>query len=98
MFRNNVGVARYHDGIGARTVRYGLCPGSSDLIGWTTVDGKAVFTAIETKANRAGTRCTEAQLHFLEAVRQNGGIAGVANSAEEAVAIVNAGRGQHAER
>ena len=34
VFRNNVGLARFPDG---STVRYGLCPGSADLIGWRTV-------------------------------------------------------------
>jgi hypothetical protein len=33
VFRNNVGEYK----VGDRYIRYGLCPGSSDIIGWTPV-------------------------------------------------------------
>lgn len=83
LFRNNVGRARTDDG---RYVQYGLCVGSSDLIGWTphvvtaadigrTV---AIFTAVEAKTARG--RATAAQLRFLAAVRAAGGIAIVARN------------------
>lgn len=58
LFRNHVGVAKHEDADGTvRVVRTGLCPGSSDLIGWTPVVvtpemvGRtvAVFTALEGK-------------------------------------------------
>ena len=71
-----------------RRVTYGLCTGSSDLIGWTPVTvtpdmvGKkiAVFTAVEVKKNKFGKyRATEEQKHFISAVQANGGIAGVAD-------------------
>jgi hypothetical protein len=86
MFRNQVGVAE----IRGCTVRFGLCNGSSDLIGWTPriYAGRqvAVFTAIEIKT--ASGRTTDEQERFLEAVRQAGGLAGVARSTEEAIAIL----------
>lgn len=86
-FRNNVGVLR--DARGAY-VRYGLCPGSSDVIGWTphvirpedvgrTV---AVFTALECKTPR-GTTTTE-QGAFLSTVQAHGGIAAVVRRVEDA--------------
>ena len=54
LFRNHVGFIKDKDGVGHR---FGLCKGSSDCIGWTTVKitpemvGRkvAVFTAIEVK-------------------------------------------------
>ena len=78
VFRNNVGVAEYKDG---SRVAYGLCPGSSDVIGWwsktiTAADvGKhvAVFMAVECK--QPGKKPTELQKRFLAAVRNAGGIA-----------------------
>ncbi|MEM7046052.1 MAG: VRR-NUC domain-containing protein [Pseudomonadota bacterium] len=77
VFRNNVGVATYP---GGERVRYGLCPGSSDLIGWMPVTitpemvGKtvAVFLAVEVKGPRG--RLSGAQENFLERVKKAGGI------------------------
>jgi len=91
LFRNNVGVLK--DAKGHR-VAYGLCPGSSDLIGWTprtiTADdvGRtvAVFTAIEVK--RPGQRMQPHQARFVEQVQQHGGIAGMADSVGRAVEIM----------
>lgn len=82
IFRNNVGYDRY------RRVKYGLCNGSADLIGWTPVTitpahvGKtlAVFTAIEVKAPTG--RVDQRQQVFLEAVREDGGIAVVGRDPE----------------
>lgn len=102
LFRNNVGQA--WQGAAKRTkltgqviienahpVRYGLCSGSSDLIGWTPVtitpdmvgQQVAVFTAIEVK--EAGGRVSKEQWRFLEAVRDAGGIARVALTEQGAV-------------
>lgn len=75
-----------------RMVTAGLCPGSSDLIGWRTVkvtpdmvgQELAVFTAIEVKSPRG--RVTEKQERFLKAVRQAGGFAVVARSVADALA------------
>ena len=88
MFRNNVGFDA------DRKIHYGLCTGSSDLIGWTrktvTQDmvGKevAIFTAIEIKT--PGGRGSTAQKHFLLAVGIEGGLAGYAHSEEDAINII----------
>jgi len=58
LFRNNTG-AVFPVGVGGKTrcVRYGLAPGSSDIIGWMSeqVEGNdlAVFVAIECKSPTA---------------------------------------------
>lgn len=93
LFRNNVGTALYPDG---SRVRYGLCPGSSDLIGWRSVTvtpdmvGKpvAVFTAIEVKRSHGHARKQAGQQPFVDAVRAAGGIAGFARSEAEAAALL----------
>jgi hypothetical protein len=90
LFRNNTGTA-YQGRRGIvngmimlsdpRPISFGLCVGSSDLIGWTEIIvtpdlvGKkiAIFTAVEVK-NEKG-RATKEQLKFLQAVRNAGGIA-----------------------
>jgi len=77
-FRNNVGKTKTQDG---RFINFGLCKGSSDLIGWKTVQinetmiGKtvAVFVAIECK--REGGVYTPEQITFLNNVGRAGGIA-----------------------
>ncbi len=86
LFRNNVGQLR---DITGGYVRYGLCVGSSDLIGWTplivteAMVGRtlAVFTAIETKVGRR--QATTEQAAFLAAVQKDGGLAVVARSSED---------------
>ena len=58
LFRNNTG-AVFPVGVGGKTrcVRYGLAPGSSDIIGWMSEqvegDDLAVFVAIECKSPTA---------------------------------------------
>ncbi len=71
LWRNNCGMLQDAQG---RWVRYGVCnPGGSDLIGWTPVNGVAVFTAIEAKTGRL--KPTHEQESFLAAVERAGGIA-----------------------
>lgn len=91
MFRNNVGAYRDETG---RVIRYGVGnPGGSDLIGWTPVTitpdmvGRtvAVFTAVEVKTPKG--KPTEAQINFLHQVKQSGGIAGIARSADDALGL-----------
>lgn len=60
--------------------------GLADLTGWVTRDSVAVFAALECKAGRR--EATEEQERFLDAVRAAGGIAGVARSVEDAVALL----------
>lgn len=106
VFRNNVGEAwlgqatRLRDGSvlikNPKRVIYGLTPGSSDLIGFTSVIvspdmvGRrvALFTALETKSAKGVA--TASQLNFLRVVREAGGIAGIAHNEEEAAALVSA--------
>lgn len=91
LFRNNVGVFRTDDG---RAVKTGLCNGSSDLIGWRSIEvtpdmvGRrvAVFAAIEVKDRG---RPTAEQQRFIGAVLSAGGIAGVARSVAEAEALLD---------
>jgi hypothetical protein len=95
LFRNNVGLAV--DSVGHH-VRYGLCPGSSDLIGWRTrvihpVDVGcewAVFCALEAKHGRG--RLSPEQQAFIDAVRRSGGLAGEVRTIEQARAILGVDR------
>ena len=92
LFRNNTGAIKDAEG---RLVRFGLCKGSSDLIGFrpTVITpemvGKtvAVFTAIEVKTPTG--KPTPEQVHFIKRVKELGGIAGIARSVEDALAITN---------
>lgn len=47
--------------------------GLSDIIGFITIDGKAVFLAIEIKAD--GDRLSKDQIEFIQSLRSAGGIA-----------------------
>lgn len=78
LFRNNTGILRDARG---QHVKFGLCVGSSDLIGWTICDAAAIFTAVEVK--QRGKKPTKSQALFLEAVKQAGGIACVAYGIED---------------
>jgi hypothetical protein len=89
LFRNNVGFDA------GNKVRYGLKPGSSDLIGWRTIEitehhiGRkvAVFAAIEVKTPTGKVK--EEQQRFLDYVDECGGISGICRSVEEAKALLN---------
>jgi hypothetical protein len=90
LWRNNVGALRDAQG---QLVRYGLCPGSSDLIGFRTItitpdmvgQRVAVFTAVEVKDQ---ARATEQQQAFIRLVQQAGGMAGVARSVPDGLSIL----------
>jgi hypothetical protein len=92
LWRNNVGALRDERG---RLVTYGLCKGSSDLIGLRQVligpehlgQTLAVFTAIETKGKR--TRTTPEQIAFVETVGAAGGRAGIVRTVEEAANVLH---------
>ena len=95
LFCNNVGM--YKDQRG-NVIRYGLCKGSSDLIGWTPIMvtpdmvGKkiAVFTAVEVKLNKNGKyKATDDQKRFISAVLNNGGFAGVADCKKDLEDIIH---------
>lgn len=88
LFRNNRGKAPNAAG---RWVAYGLdAEGSSDLIGWAVVGGRAVFLAVEVKA--PGARFQPGQINFIQQVNKSGGIGFVAYSAADAVEKLIAAR------
>lgn len=95
IFRNQVG--SLPDPRTGRLVQFGLARGSADLIGWRTLTitpemvGQriAVFTSLEIKTPTG--RLAPAQRHWLQAVHQAGGIAGVARSVADALRIVTDG-------
>lgn len=66
----------------ARPVRFGLCDGSADLVGWH----RGRFLAVEVKSS-AG-RVSEAQRNFLARVNQAGGIGGVCRSVADLEALL----------
>jgi hypothetical protein len=90
LFRNNTGALKDATG---RLVHFGLCKGSSDLIGWKTIEitpemvGQkvAVFCALEIKDKG---KATVLQRHFISVVHEAGGFAGVARTVEEANRII----------
>jgi len=78
LFRNDVGLAELVDG---RRLRYGLLPGSGDLIGFSTIRGVAVFTSVEAKVGRDQLR--PMQETWRDNVTKAGGIAIVCRSSDE---------------
>jgi hypothetical protein len=81
LFRNNVGAVKAADG---PWIHYGVGgKGGSDLIGMTR---QGRFAAIEVKASG---KPTVEQTEFIEMVRRQGGVAGVAYNIEEALEILN---------
>lgn len=106
VFRNNVGNAwvanRKEKGPGwiklfsPRWIQFGLCPGSSDIIGWRTVtitdkmvgEEVAVFLALEVKKPKKKSTATKDQLNFLQRVNEAGGIGVIVTSPEEAVDVL----------
>jgi hypothetical protein len=98
LFRNNVGsawIGQYQVGemcvriYKAMRVRFGLAPGSSDIIGISSVivtpdmvgNRVGLFTAIECKAGKY-TGPTPAQASFIKMVQDLGGIAACVNSTD----------------
>jgi len=69
----------------ARQLSFGLCTGSSDLIGIKPPHGQ--FIAPEVKRPKDG-RTTKEQRTFIEAVNTAGGIAGVCRSVDEALTLI----------
>jgi len=84
---------------GGRLVTYGLCKGSSDLIGLSQVligpehlgQTLALFTALEVKTSRG--RLSAEQEKFLRLVQQLGGRGGVVRSVEEARLLLGGSSG-----
>lgn len=86
LFRNNVGMIN--------GVQFGLCVGSSDLIGFQSVtitpemvgQKVAIFTAIEVKTETG--KVSPAQIKFTEMVNKFGGIGAIVRSVNEAVEVL----------
>lgn len=68
----------------ARMIRFGLSVGSSDIIG-ITPEGRFLAIEVKTKTGRP----TQQQLTFIDAVRINGGIAGIARSVQDALDLIS---------
>ena len=93
MFRNQVG--QLPDLRTGRPVQFGLAKGSSDLIGFKTIEvtsdmvGQklAVFTSIEVKTAKG--KLTPMQHNWLSCVNKAGGITGVARSVQDAIQIIS---------
>ena len=90
LFRNNTGALLDMQG---RLVKFGLCKGSSDLIGFRSITitpdmvGQkiAVFTAIEVKDKG---KATVEQKNFINIINNAGGYAGVAKNVNDAKKIL----------
>jgi hypothetical protein len=79
VWRNNTGCLKDHNG---RPIKFGLCVGSSDIIGITP---SGQFLAVECKTLTG--KASPAQLAFIAAVIARGGRAGVARSPQDALNI-----------
>ena len=94
LWRNNTGALVDKQG---RFVRFGLCKGSSDLIGLRSVvvtpemvgQRIAQFVALEIKT--AGGVVSSEQRAFLQLVQQLGGLGAVCRSIEQAQAVLELG-------
>lgn len=89
LMRNNVGCL---PAPGRRGIfhRYGLGPGTSDLIGWRTlsVEGQFVAQIVAIELKVPGRKPTENQQRFLDAVVAAGGLAGCVHSVDEAISLL----------
>jgi hypothetical protein len=85
LWRLGNGVVRMPDG---RTIRLGLVPGASDLIGIVGPSGR--WLALEVKT--ATGRLSQEQARFIALVRRHGGVAEVVRSVEEARAALEEAR------
>lgn len=81
IFRGNVGSGITYDG---RHFSTGLPKGFSDLFGFRKSDGRAVFIEVKTPDGKPSTE----QLRFIQVMKQNGAIAGICRSPEEALKLI----------
>ena len=91
LFRNNTGALMDQNG---RLVKFCLCKGSSDLIGFRSItitqdmvgSKVAIFSAIEVKDKG---KTTVDQKNFLNIINNSGGYAGVARNINDAKQILD---------
>lgn len=84
VWRNETGTARHLN----RHVRYGLCRGSSDLIGILAPTGRLIALEVKTETGRP----TREQLLFLDVVRRFGGFGAIVRSVQDAHAALDRAR------
>lgn len=68
----------------AQMMTFGLCVGSSDIIGIHKPTGRFLAVEVKTKTGRA----SKEQINFIEQVRAANGIAGLARSVQEALDLL----------
>ena len=68
----------------AQMMTFGLCVGSSDIIGIHKPTGRFLAVEVKTKTGRA----SKEQNNFIEQVRAANGIAGLARSVQEALDLL----------
>lgn len=73
-----------------RGFKYGLGKGTSDLIGFTDINGQAVFTAFEVKMPTG--RASKEQLNFIKVIQDNGGISAIVRSWEDIEEVIKKAR------
>lgn len=83
VFRINVGKGRT---FGGRYFDTGVPVGFSDLFG-VMPNGRAFFIEVKTPKGRP----SQAQSNFLQAMKDNGAVAGICRSAEEAINLIQGG-------
>ena len=94
VFRNNVGL--YQNTKTGNWIRYGLCVGSADLIGWREITITpdmvgtkiAQFMSIECKAPKKSIKPGSPQEAWFFAVKRAGGVALCARSVEDVRHII----------
>jgi len=97
LFRNDNGRARRYDNP-EQVFSYGLGKGTHDLIGWMPVEiteemvGKTVAQFVSIEMKRGTDRLSKEQRAFLRSVNDAGGLSFVAETAEEAVAVLKMDR------
>lgn len=69
----------------SRSIVFGLCVGSSDIIGIRNSDGKFIAVEVKTSSGRVSAE----QQRFIFQVQLNGGLAGIARSVDDAINIIN---------
>lgn len=80
-FRINVGGFK----VGDRFISTGVPTGFSDLFGFRRSDGKAFFLEIKTETGYPSAK----QKQFIKRMQENGALAGIARSIEDARRIIN---------
>lgn len=81
----------------ARMIKFGLCEGSSDIIGVQPVVitqdmvGQTVGVFMAQEVKTATGKASEKQLNFMDVVRRKGGIAGIVRSVKDALQLIKRG-------